>query len=175
MFSVVQSQVSPYLGLPLQDRPVDNDLAHRLLRLEQRLASYGQLHAQELGDMRQELDALKRLVALRPLRQDQAQTVQVDATLCTGCGECVPACPQSMFELEEANGRHLAHVIVWTERLSEKWVQGGQQSAAGLLSSGNTRPIQTASESERTQACAECQLGAPPCITVCAAHAIVLP
>jgi Fe-S-cluster-containing hydrogenase component 2 len=94
--------------------------------------------------MRQELDALKRQVALRPLRQDQAQTVQVDAALCTGCGECVPACPQSMFELEEASGHPLAHVMVWTE-------------------------------SERTQACAECQLGAPPCITVCAAHAIVLP
>jgi ferredoxin len=94
---------------------VENDLAYRLLRLEQRLASYEQLHAQELGDMRQELEALKRQVVLRPSRHGLAPIVQVDAALCTGCGECVPACPQSMFELKVVGERRLAGVIVRIE------------------------------------------------------------
>ena len=122
---------------------MENDLAYRLLRLEQRLASYEQLHAQELGDMRQELDALKRQVVLRPLRHGQVPIVQVDAALCTGCGECVPACPQGMFELKVVGERRTAGVIAWIE-------------------------------SERAQACAECRLGKPPCIAVCAPGVFIL-
>jgi hypothetical protein len=55
---------------------MDEDVAYRLLRLEQQLVAYEQLHAQELSDMRDELDALKRQVVLRTLRHAQALSVQ---------------------------------------------------------------------------------------------------
>lgn len=57
---------------------MDEDVAYRLLRLEQRLVAYEQLHAQELSDLRNELDALKRQVALQPIRHAPALSVQPD-------------------------------------------------------------------------------------------------
>jgi ferredoxin len=95
----------------LWDKPVEDGIAYRLLRLEQRLASYEQLHAQELRDMRQELDALRRQVVLRSFQLAQAATVQVDVPLCNGCGQCVSACPQGMFELRELDGRWVAILV----------------------------------------------------------------
>jgi len=87
---------------------VDDDVAYRLLRLEQRLASYEQLYAQELGEMRQELDGLKRQVVLHTLRQSKAQTIRVDVAACNGCGQCVSACVHRLFELAALDGRQIA-------------------------------------------------------------------
>ncbi len=122
---------------------MESDVAYRLLRLEQRLVSYEQLHAQELGEVRQELDVLKRQLVLRPARSVSIPTVQVDAALCNGCGECVLACPQSLFELTLVDGRRVASLGVCIE-------------------------------SERAQACVECQLAKPPCVAVCVPCAIIL-
>jgi ferredoxin len=122
---------------------VEDGIAYRLLRLEQRLTSYEQLHGQELRDVRQELDALRRQVVLRSLQPAETSAVQVDAALCNGCGQCVSACPQDMFELREVEGR---------------WVAA----------------LRMHIESRQVQACAECQLGAPPCVAVCAPQAITL-
>ena len=94
---------------------MENGIAYRLLRLEQRLTSYEQLHAQELRDMRQELDALRRQVVLRALQPAEASTVQVDVALCNGCGQCVSACPQDMFELRELDGRWVAVLVAHME------------------------------------------------------------
>lgn len=122
---------------------MENGIAYRLLRLEQHLSSYEQLHSQELRDMRQELDALKRQVVLGSLQPAEASTVQVDVALCNGCGQCVSACPQSMFELRELDGRRVAVLVADMD-------------------------------SHQVQACAECQLDAPPCVAVCAPQAITL-
>ena len=122
---------------------MDDDVAYRLLWLEQRLMAYEQLHAQELGDMRVELDVLKRQVVRRPLCDPKDPFVQVDGAMCSGCGLCVPACPHSIFELKTLDGHQVARVVV--PQANGKW-----------------------------QACAECQAGAPPCVTACAPGAITL-
>ena len=94
---------------------MEDGIAYRLLRLEQHLASYEQLHSQELCDMRQELDALKRQVVLRSRQLAEAPTVQVDVAVCNGCGQCVSACPQGMFELRELDGRWVAVLVAHME------------------------------------------------------------
>ena len=127
----------------LWGQSMESDVAYRLLRLEQRLVSYEQLHAQELSEMRQELDTLKRHLVLRSVRSVSIPMVQVDAALCNGCGECVPACPQNLFELVLVDGRRVASLVVCVE-------------------------------SERAQACAQCQLAQPRCVAACAPGAIIL-
>ena len=57
---------------------MEDDIAYRLLRLEQRLASYEQLHAQELREMREELEALRRQLVLHIPRHSQAPTIRMD-------------------------------------------------------------------------------------------------
>jgi ferredoxin len=89
---------------------VDDDVAYRLLRLEQRLTSYEELHAQELGEMREELDVLKRQVVLRT-RYSKAPTIHIDVTACNGCGQCMSACLHGLFELKAPGGRQIVGVV----------------------------------------------------------------
>ena len=93
---------------------MNDNVPYRLLRLEQRLTSYEQLHAQELGEMKNELDVLKREVVYCPPGQSEVFP-RVDATACTGCGECVSACQHGLFELMTSGGSQVATVIVPTE------------------------------------------------------------
>jgi ferredoxin len=92
---------------------MNDNVPYRLLRLEQRLTSYEQLHAQELGEMRNELDVLRREVVYCPPRQPEV-FLRVDATVCTGCGECVSACQHGLVELKTSDGRWVATVIAPT-------------------------------------------------------------
>ena len=92
---------------------MNDNVPYRLLRLEQRLTSYEQLHAQELGEMRDELDVLRREVVFCPPRQSELFP-RVDATACTGCGECVSACQHGLFELKTSAGCWVATVIALT-------------------------------------------------------------
>jgi ferredoxin len=93
---------------------VDDDVAYRLLRLEQRLASYEQLYVQELGEMRQELDGLKRQVVLRVPRRSKTVPF-VDITICNGCGQCVTACAQGRLELSLLDGHRIATMTTFRE------------------------------------------------------------
>ena len=86
---------------------MDDDVAYRLLRLEQRLASYEQLYSQELGEMRREVDVLKRQVVLRALRHSKA-SLRIDEAICNGCGQCVTACAQGRLELSLLDSRWIA-------------------------------------------------------------------
>jgi len=88
---------------------MNDNVPYRLLRLEQRLTSYEQLHAQELDEMQDELDVLKREVVLHTPRHSEVFP-RVDATACTGCGECVSACRHGLFELKTSDGRWIAAV-----------------------------------------------------------------
>lgn len=97
---------------------MDDDVAYCLLRLEQRLMAYEQLHAQELGDMRDELDVLKRQVVRRPL-YFRDPVVQVDDAACSGCGLCVPACLHGIVELKTLDGHRVARVVV--TQANDKW------------------------------------------------------
>ena len=92
---------------------MNNNVPYRLLRLEQRLTSYEQLHAQELGEMRNELAVLRREVVFCPPRHSDVLP-RVDASACTGCGECVSACQHGLFELKTSGGRWVAAVIAPT-------------------------------------------------------------
>ena len=92
---------------------MNDNVPYRLLRLEQRLTSYEQLHAQELGEMRNELDVLRREVVFCPPRHSEVFP-RVDATVCTGCGECVSACQHGLFELKTSSGCWVATVIAPT-------------------------------------------------------------
>ena len=92
---------------------MNDNVPYRLLRLEQRLTSYEQLHAQELGEMRNELDVLRREVVYCPTPPSEVFP-RVDATACTGCGECVSACRHGLFELKISDGRWVATVIAAT-------------------------------------------------------------
>jgi ferredoxin len=92
---------------------MNDNVPYRLLRLEQRLTSYEQLHAQELGEMKNELNVLKREVVIC-LPCPSEVLPRVDATACTGCGECVSACRHGLFELKISDGRWVATVIVPT-------------------------------------------------------------
>ena len=121
---------------------MDDDVAYRLLRLEQRLASYEQLYSQELGEMRQEIDVLKRQLVLRALPHSKTSP-RIDETICNGCGQCVPACAQGRLELNLLDGRRIATMT-------------------------------TSRRNEQLMACAECQVGTPPCMTACAPGAITL-
>ncbi len=121
---------------------MDDDVAYRLLRLEQRLASYEQLYTQELGEMRQEIDILKRQIVLRALRHSKT-SLRIDEAICNGCGQCVTACGQGRLELSLLDGHRIATMTTFR---------------------GN----------ERLMACAECQVGTPPCVTACAPGAITL-
>ena len=94
---------------------MENDLAYRLLRLEQRLASYEQLHAQELGDMREELDTLRRQVVLGTLRHLKTLSVEIDTIACNGCGQCVAVCLHGMFELKASDGRQITRLVTHPE------------------------------------------------------------
>lgn len=85
---------------------MDDDVAYRLLRLEQRLASYEQLYAQELGEMRQEIDVLKRQLVLRATRHSKT-SLRIDEAICNGCGQCVTACAQGRLELGLLDGRQI--------------------------------------------------------------------
>lgn len=82
---------------------MNDNVPYRLLRLEQRLSSYEQLHAQELDEMRDELNVLRQEVVLCPPRHSEVFP-RVDAAACTGCGECVSACQHGLFELRHRMG-----------------------------------------------------------------------